>query len=96
MEDISLFNKWALKYNLKCETNKQTFPFNTFYPEFIINDKIYIDIYEDWEISEDYFNICEAFKNRHGIIIMIPIDGLSELFNYVTPEDIENKFDIKF
>jgi hypothetical protein len=95
----SLFLKWANKYNLSCNDNKQTFPLHnglSYQPEYIINNKIYIDIYEDSEITTDYYDICEAFKNRHAPIILIPKDSLSYMLNNITPEDIEKKFDIKF
>ena len=64
-------------------------------PDFKVNNKIYIIVVNDNELTSKYLDFCNIFSKSFGTLIVLPKSILPELTN-ITKKDIESKFNVKF
>ena len=88
---------WCNRHRLAIAPNTEVFFVNEralIRPEYIINNKIYIDLVEG-EPSEKYITYCQEFSRSFGTIILISYDTLPEIQN-ITKEEFELNYNINF
>lgn len=97
MSDTQFFFGWCAKNKISVRINQEVF-FVTqsalMKPEFITPGKIYIDLVNSNDITEDYINNCKSFARSFGTIMVIPRHILPELEN-LTKTDIQEMYSIK-
>lgn len=89
--------KWCNQKNIFIKENSEVFFVDEkllMRPEFIINNKIYIDLVEDNEMNSKYLEFCRLFSSSFGTLIVIPRNTLPSIIN-ITKNDIEERFNIK-
>lgn len=90
--------KWCLQYNLKIELNDEVFFMNErilMKPDFILNNKVYVDLVDDADLSDAYSGYCEAFARSYGMLMVIPLSMVPEI-ETLTKKDLERRFNIRF
>ena len=92
------FIDWGYDNNIGVAKNTELFFINTrlsYKPEYIINNKIFVDIVPDAQITEDYISNCINFSKSFAQVIVLPVSILNDL-DKITIEDIKSKFNINF
>ena len=87
---------WCAYYGIPIRQNTEVFFVNEralVRPEFIIKDKIYVDLVRKDELNARYRQICTDFSLSFGTMIAIPIDTLP-LLKDVTKDEFEQRYGI--
>ena len=95
---IQHLKNWCIGNQLKLKSNPEVFFVNgrtLIKPEFVINNRVYIDLVNDDEVTENYIEYCKAFSKSFGIIITIRKNYLPNIHD-ITKKDIEERFNIIF
>lgn len=98
---ISYYNtlsSWCANNSLFVRSNHEVFFINErvlIRPEFIINERVYVDILDETQITEKYLGYCELFAKSYGTIILIPKNIIDNI-KFITKKDLQDKFLIKF
>lgn len=98
ISDLKQFFIWCTHNKITAKLNDESFLINEYTlmkPEFIINNRIYVDLVKQSEITTDYISKCKKFAKSFGTIILFPREMLYDL-HLITKSDIELKYDIKF
>lgn len=96
--EIQHLKNWCVGNQLKLRPNPEVFFVNgrtLIKPEFVINNRVYIDLVNDNELTDNYIEYCKSFSRSFGIMITIKRSEMRNIHN-VTKEDIENQYNIKF
>lgn len=95
---FNVLSRWCKNNGLFVKTNHEIFFVDEktlMKPDFVVNEKVYIDLNEHKKINEKYKYICQRFSNSYGTIIIIPKENIDEILN-VTKKDICERFGITF
>lgn len=97
ISDLKRFFIWCTHNKISAKLNDESFLINEYTlmkPEFIINNKIYVDLVKKSEITNEYILKCKRFAKSFGTIILFPREMLHDLY-LIDKNDIEDKYDIK-
>lgn len=90
--------QWCMLNNLYLRPNTEVFFVSEtilMKPEFIVNEKIYVDLVSDDEMTDKFHEYCKLFSKSFGYLILIPKEILTDIHN-VSKKDIEKKYNINF
>ena len=96
--EITNLMEWCKYQNLRIKQNDEVFFINErvlVKPEFIINNRIFVDIADEFEVTEKYLQIRQDFSKSYGTIIILPKSVLANIMD-ISKIDIQLKFNIKF
>ena len=96
--EIQHLKNWCVGNQLKIRPNPEVFFVNgrtLIKPEFVVNNKIYIDLVNDDEVNDNYIEYGKSFSKSFGTMVVIKRSDLINIHN-VTKDDLENYFNIKF
>lgn len=94
----NILSAWCGSNGLFVRSNREVFFINErilMKPEYVINEKVYIDLVDEKELTDKYLTYCEIFSNSYGTIIVIPKTILPEI-KTIKKTDLEREFNIKF
>jgi hypothetical protein len=97
-KEIENLMEWCKYQNLRIKQNDEHFFINErvlVKPEFIINNRIFVDIADEFEVTEKYLQIRQDFSKSYGTIIILPKSVLANIMD-ISKIDIQLKFNIKF
>lgn len=63
-------------------------------PNYIMNNKIYVNLVDENELTSKYLEFCRLFSVSFGTLIVIPRTILPEITS-LAKGDLESKFNIK-
>lgn len=92
------FLNWCSTNGLLVKKNHEVFFVNERFllkPEYIVNDKIYVDIIPVGQFNEDNIGYYEMFANSFGTLIVIREEDIDHLID-ITKEDLEEEKVFKF
>lgn len=96
--EITNLMEWCKYQNLRIKKNDEVFFINErvlVKPEFIINNRIFVDIADDFEVTEKYLQIRRDFSKSYGTIIILPKSILANIMD-ISKIDIQTKFNMRF
>jgi len=94
MEYNEKFIDWCYNNGLYATQNTEMFFINeraSYRPQYIVNNKIFVDIIPDSAFNEKYAENCERFRKSFAPIIIIPVSVIDDL-NKITISDINERF----
>lgn len=97
-DDYQIFIDWCTNQRLLVKYNEEVFFVDEKFlikPEFIVNNRVYIDIINENDITPLYLGFCERFAMSFGAIMVIPENIINE-FNDINKKTLETHFDFKF
>ena len=89
---------WCNENNLILKSNHEVFFISErvlMKPEYIINNKIYVDLIDAEDLNDKYFEYSRLFSTSFGTIILIPRSVVSDI-NSVSKKEMETRFSFKF
>jgi len=96
--EITNLMEWCKYQNLRIKPNDEVFFINErvlVKPEYIINNRIFVDIADEFEVTEKYLQIRKDFSKSYGTIIILPKSVLANIMD-ISKIDIQIKFNIRF
>jgi hypothetical protein len=88
---------WCETNNLMIYPNSEVFFISEnvlMRPEYIINNRTYVDVVEKREITDKYIEYCKLFAKSFGTIVLIPLEEINDIIT-VNKKDIETYFKVK-
>lgn len=95
--DLQKFFIWCAYNKISVKLNNESFLINEYTvmkPEFIINQKIFVDLLYLSEMTDEYIENCKAFAKSFGHIILFPRESMSDL-HLITKHDIKQKYGVR-
>jgi hypothetical protein len=92
------FLSWCSKNNLSLKENSEVFFVNErllMKPEYIINDKIFVDILKTGEFKEENLEFYQIFAESFGTLILIKEDHIWSL-DGISKQDLEDRHSFSF
>jgi len=96
--EITNLIEWCKYQNLRIRKNDEVFFINEkvlVKPDYVINSKVFVDIADDFEITEKYIQIRQDFSKSYGTLIILPKSILLNIMD-ISKIDIQTKFNIRF
>ena len=98
MEYSEKFINWGYDNQIGIAKNTEVFFINerlSYKPEYIINNKIFVDVVPDALLTDAYIANCVNFSKSFAQVIVIPVSIINDL-DKITIDDIKSKFNINF
>jgi hypothetical protein len=98
LKKINHLANWCNDNHLSLKQNHEVFFISErvlMKPEYIINNKVYVDLVDTSDLNEKYFEYSRLFSVSFGTIILIPRSAVSEI-NSISKKDMEARFNFKF
>ncbi len=92
------FLSWCSKNNLALKENSEVFFVNErllMKPEYVINDKIFVDILKTGEFKEENLEFYQTFAESFGTLILIREEHIWSLDD-ITKGDLEERYNFSF
>lgn len=92
------FLGWCSKNQLSLKENSEVFFVNErllMKPEYIVNDKVFIDILKTGEFKEENLPYYQVFAESFGTLIIIKEEDIWTL-DQISKEDLEKRYSFSF
>lgn len=92
------FLGWCSKNQLSLKENSEVFFVNErllMKPEYIVNDKVFIDILKTGEFKEENLPYYQIFAESFGTLIIIKEEDIWTL-DQISKEDLEKRYSFSF